>query len=328
MRIISRPAALRVAIVLVALGLAFGYMCRCGGKAQMANQPANISAENLKRHVVALAGAIGERNVWRPGTLTRAAEHIENTWRDQGYSVRRQTFTAAGQEIANLEVVRTGKDRPQEIIVVGAHYDTVEFSPGANDNGSGVAALLELSRHFAAVETARTIAFVTFVNEEPPFFETEQQGSRVYAVAARRLGNDIRGMLSLETMGYFSDAPGSQKYPRFFRWFYPNKGNFIGFVSDLKSRGLLNRMVKAFRANTDFPAECCATWSGVPGVGWSDHASFWAHGYRAIMVTDTAPYRYPHYHSELDTPDRLDYASLARVTAGLRGVVETLAAEP
>ncbi len=326
MRIASRGALVRIAVVLAVFVFAFEYTCRCGGQRSNMTTSTTISPEQLRHHVQTLAGDIGARNVWRPGTLARAAAYIENTWREQGYAVRRQTFTAANIEVANLEVVHTGKERPQEIIVIGAHYDTVEFSPGANDNGSGVAALLELSRYFAKRDTARTITFVAFVNEEPPFFETDQQGSRVYAAEARRLGNDIRAMLSLETMGYFSNAPGSQKYPPLFRWFYPSKGNFIGFVSDLKSRAVLHQAVAAFRAQTDFPVECCSTWSRVPGVGWSDHASFWGEGYRALMVTDTAPYRYAYYHSELDTPDRLDYAALARVTAGLCGTVETLAA--
>ena len=131
-------------------------------------------------------------------------------------------------------------------------------------------------------------------------------------------------MLSLETMGYYSAAPGSQQYPPLFRWFYPNRGNFIGFVANLKSRGLLRRAAAGFRGATDFPVECCATWSGVPGVGWSDHASFWAQGYPAVMVTDTAPYRYPHYHLASDTPDRLDYGKLARVVDGLAAALRRL----
>jgi Zn-dependent M28 family amino/carboxypeptidase len=227
----------------------------------------------------------------------------------------------------NLEVTRRGKAKPDEIILVGAHYDSVEGSSGANDNGSGVAALLELSRAFVALTPDRTVRFVAFVNEEPPYFQTEQMGSRVYAKAARQRGDDIRVMISLETMGYFSDQPGSQQYPSFFRWFYPDRGNFIGFISNLGSRSVMRRAVAAFRAQTDFPVECCATFAKVPGVDWSDHGSFWHEGYRAFMVTDTAPYRYPHYHTEFDTPDKVDYESLAKVTAGLCGVVSALAAE-
>lgn len=324
MRIVTRAAAIRVGVVLVAVAGAFGYLCRCGGRISMSVSPPQVSADRLRRHVHALAGEIGERNVWRPGTLERAAAYLEQEWRAQGYPVQRQPYRAAGHAVANLEVVRPGRARPSEIVVIGAHYDTVEFSPGANDNGSGVAALLELSRWAATQEFDRTVRFVAFVNEEPPFFQTEQQGSFVYARRCRQRGEEIRAMVSLETMAYFTDAPRSQKYPALFRWFYPDRGNFIAFVANLRSRGLLGDAVAAFRGATAFPVECCATWARVPGVGWSDHASFWAHGYRALMVTDTAPFRYPQYHSELDTPERLDYAALVAVTTGLAGVVEYL----
>lgn len=282
----------------------------------------NIPAENLKVHVQALAGDIGERNVFNPAKLRAAADYIEGEWRRQGYDVSRQSYSVFSTACDNLEV-SSGAGGP--VIVVGAHYDSVAGSPGANDNASGVAALLELSRVFAGGESARRIRFVAFVNEEPPFFQTPQQGSRVYARACRQRGDDIAVMISLETMGFFSDAPGSQHYPMFFRWFYPDRGNFIGFISNLRSRSVMHEAVRAFRGSTDFPVECCATWSKVPGVDWSDHGSFWHEGYRAFMVTDTAPYRYAHYHAQTDTPDKVNYESLARVTEGLAGVVAALA---
>jgi Zn-dependent M28 family amino/carboxypeptidase len=284
-----------------------------------------ISVEKLRAHVQMLAGEIGVRNVFRRQELQRAAEYIERTWREQGYEVVRDTYQANRVECANLEVTLRGTSRAGEIIVVGAHYDTVDESPGANDNASGVAALLELSRVLAGSALSRTIRFVAFVNEEPPFFETQEMGSRVYANRARQRGDDIRAMMALETIGYFSEEPGSQRYPPFFRWFYPDRGNFIAFVSDLRSRPLLQRAVAEFRARSDFPVECCSTFARVPGVDWSDHGSFWREGYRAFMVTDTAPYRYPHYHTEFDTPDRVNYEALARVTLGIRGVVSALA---
>jgi hypothetical protein len=166
---------------------------------------------------------------------------------------------------------------------------------------------------------------VAFVNEEPPFFPFGEMGSRVYARAARARGDDIRAMLSLETIGYYSDEPGSQRYPPFFRWFYPDRGNFIGFVANFSSRALMRNAVAAFRAASDFPVEHVATFGWIPGVDWSDHRSFWQQDYPAIMVTDTALYRYPYYHSAQDTPDKVDYERLARVTEGLRAVVRALA---
>lgn len=282
--------------------------------------PLSISADALHDHVRTLAGDIGERNVFRPGTLARAAEYIEAEWRKQGYEVARQDCGNASQ---NLEVTRPGN---REIIVIGAHYDSVAGSPGANDNGSGVAALLELSRVFIRQPTARTIRFVAFANEEPPFFKTPQQGSHVYARACRQRRDDVRAMIALETMGFYSDTPGSQSYPFPFRLFYPIQGNFIGFVSNLKSRDVMRRAVSAFRAHSDFPVESCATFAGVPGIDWSDHGSFWQEGYRAFMVTDTAPYRYRHYHEATDTPDKVDFAALARVTQGVAGAIASLAA--
>jgi hypothetical protein len=278
----------------------------------------------LRRHVATLAGEIGERNLFRPQALARAAAYLRREWQRQGYEIHAQEYVVDAQRVANLEVSRRGSRAPDEIVVIGAHYDTVHGSPGANDNGSGVAALLELARYFAARETGRSLRFVAFVNEEPPFFRTPQMGSRVYARAARARGDDIRAMLALETIGYYSDKPGSQKYPPFFSWFYPERGNFIGLVSNFGSRALMRRVRDAFRAASDFPLEHVATFAWITGVDWSDHGSFWAAGYPAIMVTDTALYRYPYYHSPQDTPEQVDYPRLARVTAGLIAVVEDL----
>jgi Zn-dependent M28 family amino/carboxypeptidase len=209
-------------------------------------------------------------------------------------------------------------------------YDSVAGSPGANDNATGIAALLELSRLFAggsigATPSQSTLRFVAFANEEPPFFKTPQQGSRVYARACRQRGDDVRAMIALETMGFYSDTPGSQRYPFPFSLFYPSRGNFIAFVSNLKSRSVMRRAVSAFRAHSDFPLESCATFARVPGIDWSDHGSFWHEGYRAFIVTDTAPFQHRHYHETSDTPDKVDYAALARVTQGVAGAIASLA---
>jgi Zn-dependent M28 family amino/carboxypeptidase len=194
-------------------------------------------------------------------------------------------------------------------------------SPGADDNASGVAALLELSRLLAAKPAALSVRLAAFTNEEPPFFFTHRQGSMVYAREARGRGDDIRLMLSLEMLGCFSDEPGSQRYPPLMRRFYPDRGNFIALVSNLRSRRRLHQLARAFRAAGDFPCEHAAVPSWVPGVAWSDHLSFWRHGYRALMVTDTAFYRYPWYHTGGDTPEKLDYARFARATSGLHGAL-------
>ena len=286
---------------------------------------ASVAAQRLEAHVRRLAGEIGERNVFRPESLAAAARYIEEEWRRQGYEVTPLTYTARGVESVNLEVTRTGRRFPEQILLVGAHYDSVSGSPGANDNGTGVAALLELSRLFAEASPERSLRFVAFVNEEPPFFNTGTMGSMVYARAARERGDAIQLAISLETLGYYSDESGSQRYPPFFRFFYPDRGNFIAFVSNFRSKSWLKRTIGAFQASSDFPLESVATFEFVPGIGWSDHLSFWRQGYPALMITDTAPYRYPHYHSPSDTSDKIDYSSLARVTDGLRGMLALLA---
>jgi hypothetical protein len=202
----------------------------------------------LRAHVTSLAEEIGERNVFNSEALRRAAAYIEAEWRALDYGVERLEYDVSGIRCANLIATREGNIRRNEILLLGAHYDSVVGCPGANDNASGVAALLETSRMFRAINTALTVRFVAFVNEEPPFFGTGQQGSLVYAQAARRRGDDIRLMASLETIGCYSSEPGSQRYPPLFRFFYPNRGNFIGIVSDFGSRAAVWRLAGVSRS--------------------------------------------------------------------------------
>jgi Zn-dependent M28 family amino/carboxypeptidase len=276
-------------------------------------------------HVERLARDIGERNVFVHETLQRAAIYIEDQWRASGYSVEREEFDVGETRCANLVATSKGAARQSEILLLGAHYDSVIGCPGANDNASGVAALLEISQMFQTVEPSLTVRFVAFVNEEPPFFMTPQQGSMVYAEAARRRGDDIRLMASLETIGYYSSEPGSQSYPPLFGFFYPDRGDFIGIVSDFHSRAVTRRLAQAFRRRSDFPLQTASTFRFVPGVSWSDHLSFWRQGYRAVMITDTAFCRYPHYHAASDTPEKLSYPEFARVTLGLFEALAQLA---
>jgi Zn-dependent M28 family amino/carboxypeptidase len=284
-------------------------------------------ADRLRAHVEMLAGAaIGERNMWRQEALGAAREVIAAEWAGQGYAVRRLVYSVDGVPCTNLEVIRPGRERPSEILLLGAHYDSVVSSPGANDNASGVAALLELSRRFVRAEPTRTVRMVAFVNEESPFFGTARMGSLAYAREARARGDDIRLMVSLETMGYYRDEPGSQRYPPLFRFFYPEAAAFVAFVSNFASRRALRQMVEAFRRHSNFPAEHLAAPPLIRGLSWSDHSSFWRQGYPAVMVTDTAFYRYDHYHTRSDTPDQLSYGAMARVVDGLAGAILDLAA--
>lgn len=286
-----------------------------------------ITPDGLKTHVVTLAGDIGERNVFKPQALQSAADYIVQTWQQQGYTVTHHPYQVRGLTCANLEITCLGTGASDEMILIGAHYDSVMGSPGANDNGSGVAALLELSRLFAVVRPGITVRFVAFVNEEPPFFIWGTMGSLFYAKAARARGDKIRFMVSLETIGYYSDAAGSQRYPPLFKYFYPARGNFISFVSNVRSRAVMHRAVRAFRANSAFPVQHIATFAWIPGVAWSDHLSFWRQNYRAFMVTDTAFYRYRYYHSAEDTPEKLCYEPFARCSNALFRCIAALAEE-
>lgn len=283
--------------------------------------------EHLAQHVELLAGRIGERNVWRYAALTAAADHIHDTFVALGYSLNLQTYQSKDRTVKNIAAERPGSTKPDEIVVVGAHYDSVLGSPGANDNGTGVAAVLELARQLKESQFARTVRFVAFVNEEPPFYHTDEMGSLVYASRSSKLGEKITAMLSLETIGYYSDKPGSQKYPFPFSYFYPDTANFIGFVGNLSSRSLVRRALSSFRKHTSFPSEGVAAPGWVMGIGWSDHWSFWRKGYPAIMITDTALFRYAHYHTSSDTPDKIDYDRTARVVHGISHVVRSLANE-
>jgi Zn-dependent M28 family amino/carboxypeptidase len=277
----------------------------------------------LRRHVEALAAE--PHNVTFYPALRGAAEYIEARFHEAGYAPRRQAYVVSGREVANIEVERVGTMRPERIVVIGAHYDSVGNVPGANDNASGVAALLELARRQNnGPAGANTVRFVAFVNEEPPYFMTDAMGSLAYAARAARRGEQIIGMISLETIGYYSDAPDSQRYPAPFHLFFPRRGNFLAMVSNIDSAPLLRRVAAAFRRATTLPAIASPAPARIPGVGWSDHWSFWQHGYQAIMFTDTAPYRYPHYHTRDDTPDKLDYERLARVVTGCDEVIRVL----
>jgi Zn-dependent M28 family amino/carboxypeptidase len=310
-------------LALAALG-GILYMVEMPGHSWRGGLPALTADETrtrdeLNRHVTKLAGDIGARTA--ETGLEAAAAYIHDTLHAHGYATSELTYEASGFTYRNIEAEIRGKT--DEIVIVGAHYDTAGPYPGANDNASGVAAVLELARVLKGFEPQRALRFVLFPNEEPPFFMGPQMGSFVYAKRCKQRREKIAGMLSLETIGYYSDEAGSQSYP-FPAGTYPTTANFIGFVGNVGSRALLRECMRVFRDTTKFPSEGIAAPTDIPGVGWSDHWSFWQHGYQSVMVTDTAPYRYPYYHSAQDTPDKLDYDRTARVVRGLERVVRAL----
>ena len=329
-----------VALLLLLGGVAvllYGLMFRMPGASFTADPPAPVAAERelarrLEAHVTMLATDIGERHAFEAHAYARAADWIEQQFRELGYDATRQTFQVhhaslgpGGVPSHNIIAQRRGRTRAEEIIVIGAHYDSVRGSPGANDNASGVAAMLELARHFADREPTRTLRFIAFANEESPFYGTQNMGSLRNASASRGAAEDIRGMLSLETIGYYSEVDGSQRYPAPLSAFYPARGNFIGFVANTRSRAFLHQIITDFRDAATIASEGGALPESLPGVGWSDHWAFWRAGYPALMVTDTAPFRYPHYHLRSDTPDKLDYTRMARIVTGLQAVIGRLA---
>ncbi len=283
-------------------------------------------AARLEDHVRILCRNPDGRSHRQTEALKHARDYIAEQFRAQGHQVAFQEYQVRGQRFENIEVELTGAAQADEIVVVGAHYDSVTGVPGANDNGSGVAALLEFGRIMGGpARHARTLRLVAFVNEEPPFFQAESMGSVVYAGRSAARSEKIVAMLTLETIGYFTDSPGSQRYPYPFGLLYPSRGDFVGFVGNLSSRALVRDAVALFRQHAAIPSEGVAAPGFIPGVGWSDQWAFWLNHYPAIMVTDTAVYRYPHYHRETDTPDKIDYASIARVLLGVVPVVEALA---
>jgi Peptidase family M28 len=275
-------SVLRIALALfVIILLAWFFGMRMPDSNVSAAASLNDAEKALRTELVAdvqrLATEIGERNMSRYPQLLRAADFIEASLTGAGLTPRRISYELRGRACHNIEVEIPGT-RP-EILVVGAHYDSVSGCPGANDNGSGIAALLALARRFAGKPSGQTLRFVAFVNEEPPYFQTEEMGSLVYAKRCQERGDRIVGMISLETIAYFSDAPGSQKYPSpGLRLFYPSKGNFIGFAGDTRSRSLLRATVSAFRKTGKLPCEGAALPAAISGIGWSDHWAFWQCG--------------------------------------------------
>ncbi|HEX6742119.1 MAG TPA: M20/M25/M40 family metallo-hydrolase [Sphingomicrobium sp.] len=279
-------------------------------------------AERLHADVVAIASE--PHNLSHVAALARSEAHIAGQLQAAGYGVRTQDVLLPGR---NLEVVVEPKEASAPTLVIGAHYDSVMDAPGANDNGSGTAALLELARRLKRHDgqLGRRLRLIFFVNEEPPYFKSNAMGSRVAALALMKSRERVDGMISLETMGYFDDRAGSQHYPFPLGLRYPDTGNFIAFVGDLESRQFLRRSIARFRRHARIPSVGGTAPTFIEGIDWSDHWSFSQEGIPAFMVTDTAPFRYPHYHEPTDSPDKVNYDRLALVVDGLEGLILDLA---
>ena len=274
-----------------------------------------------------MAIASAPHNVRHDGELEATAQYIERQLQNFGYSIGRQEFSVNGSNVRNIEAVRDPRDNAATAtLVIGAHYDSYEDAPGANDNATGTAAVIELARLLKQRQPERTrLRFVLFVNEEPPYYRTPDMGSWRYAERLSESGERVLGMIALETIGAFSDTHNSQRYPPPFGLIFPSTANFVAFVGLPGARAFLHDVIGSFRRNLPFPSIGGVAPDVVPGIGWSDHWAFHQFGFPAIMITDTAPYRYPHYHLPSDTPDKVDYDKLARITNGLDLVVRDIA---
>lgn len=283
--------------------------------------------DNLKNTVSILAKDIGSRGYLQIESLENTVDYITSQLRTYGYDVSIQSYKVGDNIYKNISAeIKAPKRQDERILLIGAHYDTVTGTPGADDNASGIAGLLELARLLRNHSFDKTLRFVAFALEEPPFFRSRFMGSYVYAKSLNEKNATIDGMICLEMIGYFSDRVGSQYFPfPFLRWFYPDKGNFITLVSNSKSKNFLNKMKSAFKKGTDLPVESISTFSIIPGIDFSDHWSFYEFGYPALMVTDTGFYRNPNYHEISDTPETLDYERMVKVVLGLRSAIEELA---
>lgn len=271
--------------------------------------------DNLKRHVFKLSYEIGKRDIAHYWNLEKARIYICEQFESYGYKVRLEDYVIGDRVVSNVIALKEGKKCPSDIVVVGAHYDSYD-GPGADDNASGVAGILELARLLKDQSTDRTIKFIAFDSEEKPHFGTESMGSRVYAKGAKGSNKNITAVIIFDSIGYYSETPQSQKYPPIFKLFYPRRGNFIKVVSDFSSRALAKDVKKLFKKHSAFPIASVIGFRFFYGINLSDHGSFWKEGYKAIHVTDTAVFRNPAYHKMNDTWDTLDYESMSQVVKG------------
>jgi Zn-dependent M28 family amino/carboxypeptidase len=292
-------------------------------------EPSDELAERLRRHVDRLAGLIGPRHIGRPSSLDAAASLIERELSRSGHAVQRQVYSIHDMEVANLIAEAPGESSDAGIVILGAHYDTVDASPGADDNASAVAVMLEVARTLRSRRFRRTIRFVAFACEEPPHFYTGDMGSQVYAHSCRERGERIEAAICLEMLGFFTDQPGTQQMPsgvpRWLRWAFPFRGNFVAAVGNFRSWRLVWSFRRGFKKAVRFPLYSIVLPEKVNAIRLSDNSSFWDQGYPALMLTDTSFLRNPHYHKPTDTPETLDYLRMAQVTLGVAGALSRLA---
>jgi hypothetical protein len=284
-------------------------------------------SERLRRHVDVLASLIGPRHWWRYDMLMAAQRYVDTQLALSGLPVERQTYEVMGRPVSNLIIEQRGQRKPEQILVLGAHYDTVDTTPGADDNASAVAGLLEIAHQLSRLRFKRTIRYVAFVNEEPPFYKSENMGSLRYARRCWKREEKIIGMINLEMIGYYSDAKGSQTYPplKGLNRVLPSRGNFIVICSDMASARFLSRVAWGFRRTVRFPMLPFPAPRSVSGPDMSDNWSFWQCEYPAVMVTDTSFLRNDNYHKSSDRMETLNFPAMTRVVQGVAGALARIA---
>ncbi|MDD2715280.1 MAG: M28 family peptidase [Candidatus Wallbacteria bacterium] len=284
----------------------------------------SLTVRELKNHVYTLSHEFGDRSTRKYHAMQQTAGYIADRLEACGLDVTEQSYHVVGRPVSNLIAELAGTDPTAEILIVGAHYDTCD-NPGADDNASAVAVLIEVAKKLSASKTRRKIRFVAFVNEEPPYFQTEYMGSKVYANKLRENGEKIYLAVILEMLGYYSDEPHSQKIPLPLVWKYPSTGNFLLAVGDKNSSAAMEKLAGMFRRSCSLPLYELTKYSFIQGVDSSDHWSFWENGYPAIMITDTSYYRNPYYHTAGDTYEKLDYNRMAQAVEGNSAAILELA---
>ena len=324
-RKVKRVLLVLVLLIIVFLLFSYWYMMKCEGnwRGEPLEKKMKMELIEIKKGMesdIEYLQKLGPRNSENEKTynqLRQCEEWIRQRWESQGYVVKKHTFSIREKEYSNLEIEIKGRTLSSEIIIISAQYDTLPDSPGANNNGSGIAILFQLSQLLRKRTPDRTLRLLNFVNEEDPFFGTEMMGSFQYAKKCRRQGEDIRVMLSLDALGVYKNEPGSQRLPFPFSIFYPDRGNFLAFIGNLQSRKYVKEVTKGFKKGSSFQIQAGVAPEWAKGGAWSDHSSFWKFGYPGIMVTDTGGFRSAYHTTKEDTMERLNFEAMSRIVIGM-----------
>ncbi len=301
----------------------YWYFIKCEGRwnGVPLERQKNLDLGNIRKELESdiyyMSVRLGPRNTFSYEQLQKCAEWIKKRWESQGYAVKSHKFSIQGKDYENLEIEIKGQKSPTEIVIVSAQYDTLPDSPGANNNASGVAVLLQLSNLLKNSSPDRTIRLINFVNEEDPFFGTKWMGSLRYAEDSYRKHENIKIMISLDSIGIYKDEPGSQKLPFPFSEFYPDRGNFLAFIGNIPSRNYLKKVTTGFKKGSSLLIGAGVAPEWVKGVTWSDHSSFWKFDYPGVQITDTGAYRSASHTTKEDTMEKINFDALSRVVAGM-----------